>query len=111
MKKKIVVLYLKPEDKESLSEIFEQAVQQGVEIFFCENKESALKLIESEKPHLLILDDQIDLAVQTIPTLLLHDKKDKSEGLIRPLHKNQVLEKCLAYLDLSHIENPQEIPM
>lgn len=111
MKKKIVVLYLKQEDKENLSEIFEQAVLQGVEVFFCENKESALKLIESEKPHLLIIDDQIDLSEQQVPTLLLHDKKEKGEGLVRPLHKNQVLEKCLSHLDLSHIDNPQEIPM
>lgn len=111
MKKKIVVLYKKVEDKDTFAQIFEDVVQQGVEIFFCENQEDAQKILESEQPHLFIVDEHFEIPQQKVPTLVLHDKKERKEGLQRPLHKSHVLEKCLPLLDLAHLENPQEIPM
>ena len=102
MKKKIVVFYTNKADKETLEEILGKVVMKGVEIFFVDHEKSALELIKTEHPHLILLADGCSFfAEQNIPLIALK----------KPYQKEEIVRECDVLLNLVDLEISEELPM
>ncbi|MFZ0566121.1 MAG: hypothetical protein WAM28_08060 [Chlamydiales bacterium] len=117
MRNKVLVVEMDPKEQRELEMMLLEVAEEGGELFFAQNRESGLEILNKELPQLVFLDfaligeneeEWIHEGVRIV--LMCHRDdpypKDK-DVMLKPLKARQVLEKCRAVLNR---EPPSPIP-
>ncbi|MCH9609053.1 MAG: hypothetical protein S4CHLAM45_08140 [Chlamydiales bacterium] len=95
MRNKILIIAQNQADQEELEEILESVVKKGGELFFCQEREGALKLIELEQPQLVFVVGEANKAWKEVVFIQ------------RPFVKDLILRRCHASLST---KTPPKVP-